>query len=264
MALNLDGIVIDRVIRGTYANTAGTEIIALLTDITNAQISTSSESKDKTDATGVLIKRFYTAKTIDFSAEVNLLSMRLMALQHGTTVEQAAAGSSITLPKDEYLVVASGETTKTLAQTPTNTPTKIYEVINGGSLGRSFNKANSASATAFALSGSTLTVPTGFVGDLVIRYEYASSKAAVVTASSDKFPATGQLTLDITVLDVCDQDTTYLAHLWFPSFQLAPDSDLTLDTESTQPFSGSAQVAYCSNQKTLFKFWIDEDDVYGE
>lgn len=261
MALNLDGIVIDRVIRGTYATTAG-ELVATLVDISNATINTSSESKDKTDANGVLIKRFFTAKTVEFSGEVNLLSMRLMALQHGTEVEVAAPGATITLPMDDYLIIDGVAATVDLHETPATAPTKAYEIINGGSIGRVFTKANSASATAFALSGKVLTPPTGFTGDLVLRYDYASDSASVVTASANGFPSTGQLKLDITVLDVCDQDTTYLAHLWFPSFQLSPDSDLTLDTDSTQPFSGTAQVAYCSNQKTLFKFWIDEDDTY--
>ena len=48
-------------------------------------------------------------------------------------------------------------------------------------------------------------------------------------------------------------------YLVFPKFQMAPDFDWTLDTESAQPFSATALKDYCAKNQLLFYVAIVED-----
>lgn len=47
----------------------------------------------------------------------------------------------------------------------------------------------------------------------------------------------------------------------FPSFQVSPDCDLTLETDSTITFSGVAQRDYCQTGSPLYYIVMTEDDV---
>ena len=80
---NFDSLVIDRVLEIVGENSDG-ELLYLLNNLSNVSINTTSESKDKTDALGVLIKRFYTSKSVEVSADCNLLSFSMLSQTFGT------------------------------------------------------------------------------------------------------------------------------------------------------------------------------------
>ena len=66
--LNFDNLVIDRVVEGWFEN-KNLDVLAVLDQIQNFQIAVSSTTKDKTDAQGTLIKRFFTAKQAEITGE---------------------------------------------------------------------------------------------------------------------------------------------------------------------------------------------------
>ena len=81
MAVNFDKLVIDRVEKGWLEEK--NTLLAVLDDIQNFSINTSSDTKEKTDSMGALIKRYFTAKTVEVSGENAVLSLNLMSIQTG-------------------------------------------------------------------------------------------------------------------------------------------------------------------------------------
>lgn len=61
MAFSIDGVVIDRIQYGIAENSDG-EALYTLTQLADASINITAESKDAVDAQGTLIKRFYTGR----------------------------------------------------------------------------------------------------------------------------------------------------------------------------------------------------------
>ena len=59
------------------------------------QIEFTGESTDKTDAQGVLLARFDTAKGVNFSGELSLLNLNLMGAQLGSEVQVAGENAKV-------------------------------------------------------------------------------------------------------------------------------------------------------------------------
>lgn len=266
MAANFDSLIIDRVLDGIAEKIDGSEALFRLLNMSNVGINTTSETKDKTDENGVLIKRFFTAKTVELSAESNLLSMSMLAAQNGTQKEIATAENKIAMPKI-ITFPTKGITEYTLPVAPVaGTISKIYAVNTNGTLGQAYGLNSVANDKSFAYDNESkkITLPTGdnLPSEFFVKYEYESESGVQVVSKADQFPSTIRLTLRVLVADKCSVDTLRIAYITFPSFQISPDCDLTLDTESTQPFSGTAQADYCSSNKLLYCISISEDDVY--
>lgn len=263
MALNFDSLVIDRVV-DILAEDSNGDALYLLNNLSNVSINTTSESKDKTDAQGVLIKRFYTAKSVEVSADCNLLSLSMLAEQYGTKKIVASESNKIVAPK-MLIIDTTGKTEYTLpsSQKPTTPLSKIYEVNTNGTLGRSFDVGVEASADKFMYDDATgkITLPTGIKGKVMVKYNYETTSGVKVVNESDKFPRTVALTIKVLVADTCSVDTVRAAYIILPSFQTSPDCDLTLETDSTISFSGVAQRDYCAANSELFYIVMTEDDV---
>lgn len=262
MALNFDSLVIDRVVDGIAEDFSG-NLLYRLNQLSNVSINTSAETKDKTDANGVLIKRFFTAKTVEFSAESNVLSLSLMAAQNGSTKEIATTDNKLPMPKCLPITTA-GIKEYTLKQKPLAPLTKIYAVEKNGTLGKVYEVDTAANADKFSYDAATgkITFPTGELpAELFVKYDYETDSGIKVYNRADEFPKTVKLTLRVLVADTCSVDTVRLAYVVFPSFQISPDCDLTLDTESTQAFSGAAQADYCAANQDLYYIALAEDDL---
>lgn len=263
MALDFDSLVIDRVLYMMAENSAG-DMLYLLNNVSNVNINITSETKDKTDAVGVLIKRFFTAKSVEVSGEVNVVSMSMMAQQYGTDKVVASADNKINVPRLLFIPVTNGITEYTLPVEPVNEPTKIYAINANGTLGQAYTSGVEANDTTFKYDKASkkITLPTDLTcSKLVLKCEVATESGVKVSNRSDTFPKTTQLSLSVLVADTCSVDV--LRHAWivFPSFQMSPDCELTLDTDSTQSFSGVAQVDYCGTDKELYYIVLSEDDI---
>ena len=79
MAIQFEDLIIDRTLQGIFENSLG-DIIGAVNQLQNVSIETTSETKDKTDAVGALIMRFFTSKAVEVSAENAVFSTSLAAL----------------------------------------------------------------------------------------------------------------------------------------------------------------------------------------
>jgi hypothetical protein len=172
-------------------------------------------------------------------------------------------------PKWDSFTFATGDTTKTLSQTPAATAADgipyIYALNGDGTIKAKYAYAASASADKFTFSTTTLTLPTGLTNgdDILVYYEYtcngtSGSTAVKVTNTAIDFPSAGKFVLDVMGHDTCDISTEYHGFIIFPAALLSSDFDITFNTETTHPFTIEAFQEYCDSAKTLFSVIVPE------
>lgn len=249
------------IVRGTAFSHKDGSVLFTVNQIQNGSLALSSESVEKTDATGALLARFYRAKTAEFSAENALTDFGLMAAQLGTTKKVASAGDTILSPAFETITI-TGADTYDLKHTPKVAPTAIYLLNGDSSLGKKFTSDTSAAEGKFAISGTKLTPPTGLANgdELYVMYEYESENAISVVNSATNFPESFQYVMEVLGCDVCDQTTKIFAYIIFPNAKLSPDFDWSIQTDGAHPFSLTAQQDYCDKEKKLFYIVVPDED----
>lgn len=253
--LNFDKLAIDRVVDGYFEN-SDLEILGVLDDIQNFQITNSSESKDKTDSQGALIKRFYTAKSAEVSMENAVFSMNLAAIQMGTSKKK---GTEVVMPR--IMQVAASDSPITLPEVPIEGTLIVYGTHENGVVDTDlqYTKDTTAGAGKYAYSENegvaTITLPTDATDSVQIKYERqvgADTFAARVDQDGSSFPKEVKATFRVLVYDVCQADTAFMLYIVFPRFQMAPDFDWTVDTESAQAISATALKSYCAKNQLLY------------
>ncbi len=266
MALtNYNDLIWDRVVEARFFTT-DYKFICNLNDISNFTINGTSTTKDKTDSMGVLIKRYYQAKAIEVSGENATFNFGLAALQFGGDPIVATSADKIAVPTSQHFEIAQGTTTVTLAAAPIAGTLMVAATDSSGlvTVGGQFDVATTADATHYAISGTTLTVPTGYTGGLSIRYDRQSADAIKAVDYSDKFPETCILEVDVLCCAKCDKESTDVATFQFPSFQMSPDFSISTTTDSTHNFSGAAQSDACSCAKSLVNVYFASDFEYSD
>ena len=149
---------------------------------------------------GTLIKRFYTGKSGEFSCTNALLNFNVLGQESGTGKTVATSQSAIEMPK--IIKVAAGGTA-TLTGLVADT-VKVYGISTNGTMGKEYTKANTASATEYALtSGGVLTAPTTEAEDayFIVKYQRSVTEGIAIYNSADKFPGTIRLTLKVIGVD---------------------------------------------------------------
>lgn len=259
MAFTFGPIVIDRILQAVAEDFNG-NMLYRLTQLQDATLETTSETKDAVDAQGTLIKRFYTNKAVTFTATNTLLDLDVLGVTTGKGKEVATTDKPIEMPR--MIVVDNSSPTVTLPDTPVDGTLRVSALNSNGSLGTAYEMGSAASATAFLLAGTTLTLPTDDTAtQFLIKYDYMSTTGVKVSQEADKFPGTIKLTLSVLCADPCSSDTLRHAYIILPSFQVSPDTTLSLTTDSTFEFSGAAQVDYCSPNKELYHIVLSETDI---
>ena len=273
MAFDLNNFVIDRIVRGVALSQKDDSVLFSINQIQNASLNCASESTDAVDAMGTPIATFYRAKSAEFSAENALFDMNLMATQLGTSKKVASAASKITVPAMESFTVVEGGKQE-LNHTPitytavkngvSSTVSSVKEIyaLNGDStFGVKYTCGTSASDTEFAISGKTVTLPTGLaVGtEMFVMYEYETENAVEVVNSAKNFPVGCKFVMEVLGCDVCDQTNLIYAYVIFNNAKLSPDFDWSIATDGSHPFSMRAQQDYCDKEKRLFSIIIPGD-----
>ena len=227
MAFDLNNFVIDRIVRGVALSQKDGSVLFSINQIQNASLNCASESADAVDALGTPIATFYRAKSAEFSAENALYDMNLMATQLGTAKKVASADAKITVPAMESFTVAEGGT-YTLKHTPKTAPTEIYALNGDSTFGVKYTKATEASATEFAIAGTTITVKVATEDDkegvavgteMFVMYEYETEKAVEVVNSATNFPVGCKFIMEVLGCDVCDQTNLVYAYVIFNNFK---------------------------------------------
>ena len=98
MAFSMDNIVFDRIQMAVAEDNAG-NILYTITQLADATIDITAESKDAVDAQGTLIKRFYTGKQGTFTANNAIIDFNILASSTGSPKQVATTGAKIVMPR---------------------------------------------------------------------------------------------------------------------------------------------------------------------
>lgn len=231
-----------------------------MTQLSDASITVSAESKDAVDMNGTLIKRFYTGKSGEFSCTNALLNFNILGQESGTGKTVATTTQTIEMPK--IIKISTGQTVNLTGYVTDSV--KVYGISTNGTMGKEYTKSTTASATEYAItSAGVLTAPTSDAEDMtfIVKYQRNVSEGIAIYNSADKFPGTIKLTLKVIGVDPCSADTVRAMYVEFPSFQVSPEVDLTLGTDSGIAFNGTLQVDYCSEDKALYNIYFAPEDT---
>lgn len=262
-ALNFDQLVIDRVVDAWFESKSDNELIAVLDQVTNFSVNTTSETKDKTDAQGVLLKRYFLSKSVEISGENAVFSLNMAAIQSGS---EKKTGTNVTLPR--IMQIAKTDSPYALPDTPIDGTLMVYGTADNGvvDVEKKYTRGDSVGVDTYTVATAggvtTLTLPTNATDTVQIKYEYtvaAGDIAARVDQTGDKFPAECKATFRVLCSDLCDSETVRALYIVFPKFQMSPDVDLTFDTDSTQSFTATALKDYCGKGQILYYIAIAED-----
>lgn len=248
---DINNIVIDRILRGVMFSQADGSYLWGLTQITNPQLSMSSETVDAVDAVGTPIMTFERSKTATFSGENSVFDLGLLAAQSGSEKEFGTDDTSMLVETFETLDVQDGSVE--LSKTPSGEIKYIYVLNGDSSIGKRYVAGAAASETEFKITDKKIELPTGVTsGQVFVMYTYESNDAVKVVNKATEFPKTGKFVLEILGADVCDQTSLIHAYLVFPSAKLSSTTDLSFATDMTQSFEINCQQAYCSKDKELW------------
>ena len=212
MAFKLGDLIIDRISMGYAEKFDGTPLY-VLTQLSEASIEISAESRDAVDKDGTLIKRFWNAKTGEFTATNAMLNLNVMAAQSGNDANIATADNVIVMPK--IITVKSG-TTVDLDGFVAGNRISVNALGTNGAMGKAYTQGTAASATEFGLNGTKLTPPTDTTeAQYVVKYDRQVTEGVDILNSADKFPATVRLTLKGLCVDPCEADVLRaLSHIY--------------------------------------------------
>mgnify|MGYP000324880786 CR=1 FL=1 len=256
---NATQFVIDRVRRVTQINLETGLVDFTGTSIESPSIEFTGESTDKTDAQGVLLARFDTAKGVTFSGEMSLLNLNLMASQLGAEVQVADVDSEVRSEDFVILTVTDNDGTKTatLPHTPLSTPTAVYTMSEDKNINGVLEVG--AEPENAQISGSTITLPADFQGTTVgVYYEYETSAAVKVVDSSEVFADAAKYIVDILAADVCNPSIKRAGKIVFPKAKIDNNFTVDLTTEGTHPFSFTALKDYCADDAELCYIIFEE------
>lgn len=260
--LNLSNFIVDRVISGIGYN-SNDEVVVKMDQCQNTSITCGSEATDIVDNVGSPIMTLYRSKACEISGENAILDFNVTALQMGAKKNVAGEDNVIVVPAQEIFDAA---TSYTLKHVPTAAPAFIYTLNDDSSLGEKYAYAETdASENAFACDMETgvITLPTSVEAgtSMFVSYEYETAAGVEIINSAKNFPKSMKLVLRVLGYNPCEKDNKLGAYIIFPSFEMSPDFDLSLNAGEAQSWSGKASQDYCSKDRALMKIVVvDEDD----
>lgn len=229
----------------------------VLTQLADATIEITAESKDATDANGNLVKRFWMAKTGTFTANNAMLNLNILAAKSGSAATLASAGSTIKVP-----VIKTVDSGDTLDITGYESGTvKVNALGADGAMGQAYTLDTTASATKFSISSNTLTPPTDSNETrYIVKFNRVISEGTEIVNYANKFPNTIKLTIKALCVDPCSADTLQAVYIVLPSFQPSPETSISLTTDGQLEYSGDLQISYCEQDNPLYMVYFDPND----
>ena len=258
--LNLSNFIIDRVISGVGYR-SDESVLFKMDQCQNTSITCGSESTDIVDNVGSPIMTLYRSKTCEISGENAILDFNITAFQMGMEEKNVASDEvTIVAPAQEVFEVKG--TTHELKNVPNALPAFLYALNDDSSLGAKYSLEDGD----FTVEGKEITLPEGVeLGtQMFVSYEYNATSAVEIVNSAKNFPKSCKLVLRVLGYNPCDKDNKLGAYVIFPSFEMSPDFDLSLNVGEAQSWSGKASQDYCSHNKRLMSIVVvdEADDTF--
>ena len=263
--LNLSNFIVDRVISGVGYR-SDDSVLFKMDQCQNTSITCGSESTDIVDNVGSPIMTLYRSKTCEISGENAILDFNLTAVQMGTDKKVANGAETIVAPAQEIFEVTQDviDNGYVLKNEPTAAPAFVYALNEDSSLGEKYSVGTAAADKEFTYDEAThtITLPEVAVGtQMFVSYEYKATNAVEIVNSAKNFPKSCKLVLRVLGYNPCNKDNKLGAYIIFPSFEMSPDFDLSLNAGEAQSWSGKASQDYCSKDKRLMSIVVvDEED----
>lgn len=250
---NATQFVIDKVRRITQINLETGLVDFTGISVENPQVEFTGESTDKTDAQGILLARFDTAKGVNFTGELSILNLSLMGAQLGSKVQVASAENKAKGEDFAILTVTKGSDgarTVTLKHVPSVAPEAVYTISEDKNISGMI-KIGTGDDQA-QISDKTITLPTDFEGTTVgVHYEYETDSAVKLVDSAESFADAAKYIVDILAADVCNPASKRAGKIIFPKAKIDNNFTVNLTTEGTHPFSFTAMKDYCADDADL-------------
>jgi hypothetical protein len=273
--LNLTNFIVDRVISGVGYKSDDT-VLFKMDQCQNTSITCGSESTEIVDNVGSPIMTLYRSKTCEISGENAILDLNLTAVQMGAEKNVASSSAKIVVPAQEIFEAPeakslTGQNTDPkyvqykLKNTPVAIPKYVYTLNDDSSLGEKYEYGTSAAAGKFTYDEekNIIVLPDSVAKgtQMFVSYEHETASAVEIVNSANKFPSSCKLVLRVLGYNPCNKDNKLGAYIIFPSFEMSPDFDLSLNVGEAQSWGGKASQDYCSKDKRLMSIVVvDEDD----
>lgn len=263
--LNLSNFIVDRVISGVGYR-SDDSVLFKMDQCQNTSITCGSESTEIVDNVGSPIMTLYRSKTCEISGENAILDFNLTAVQMGSEKNVAAEDATIVVPAQEVFDMAAGDSTYELKHMPVADPRYVYALNKDSSLGQKYANATNEDVED---GTPTFTYADGVISvagleeatQMFVSYDYEATDAIEIVNSAKDFPKSCKLVLRVLGYNPCNKDNKLGAYIIFPSFEMSPDFDLSLNVGEAQSWSGKASQDYCSKDKRLMSIVVvDEDD----
>ena len=262
--MELKNFVIDKVLRAWMKDKSTGEHIFYLIDVKDASFEVSGEQVYTTGSVGQKIAAFDRGTEAKFTASSSLFDFNLLAAQLGGEKQVATTSKKMKAPCVDILQPVANKLTLTM--TPATPVTTIYSLNKDGSTNKAYSVAGSATATAFAISGKQITLPTLGSGshdgtNWLVEYEAEYANAVSVMKSVDDKPASGVFTAEVLFADPCDIRKQYHGYVTFPNGKLTNEVNIEMNTEAAQQFVIEAMQDWCSIDKKLFNMVVVQPDA---
>lgn len=235
------------------------ELLYTLTQLSEATIETTAESTDAVDNTGVLVKRFWRAKSGSFTATNAMLNLSVMGAASGSDAQVASSSAKIQMPK--ILILNKTADPITLEGLVEGT-VRVNAIENNGTMGKAYQQSTTPSTTEFGIASTNqLSLPTDAEATrFVVKYEREVESGVKISNQANKYPKTVKLTLKCLGIEPCTPDVIRAIYIVIPSFQVSSEISMTLGAEATIDYAGDMQVDYCSANKELYYICMADEE----
>lgn len=259
---DINNFIIDRFLRGVMTSKTDGSFMWSVSQMTNPQLTMSTEEQNAVDATGATIMSFERAKNAEFSAENSVFDLGLYAAQAGTEKKYGSDESKITAFEFEEIEVTGA--TINLKRQPIGQIMSISEINSDGSITAHYKNGTEANETDFvhADGAQEITLPTSVKPGAVIfvQYDYEAASGVMVENKATEFPRAGVFRAEVLGVDICDTSKLIHAYIEFMNAKLDSNVDITFTTEGTHPFTIKAMQDYCDREKRLFRIIIPDEE----
>ena len=273
MAIN-DKLLFKQALSAEMFSPSTGEAFWTLDDLKDVNITFSSDSEEKTDATNAVIAKYYQAKTAQVTGNTSFFTTSLVAAQFGSDKKVASNGHEIIAPARELIKIGyssgtTANTTITLQNVPYGTAGSeipyIYIIDDKRVQIAKFEVGATASATKFAVTAATKTITLPTDTDIIkgnysvlVFYSYETATAIQLDNNAKDLPKSGTLWIECLFTDICDKNIEYHGWIVMNSAQLSPDTEIPLNRTGDFPFTIDSTVDYCSEGGQILSVIIPE------